>query len=127
MQGVGEGTWQALMDAGVVTHLLDWLDVEARQLQQAYGIGEATADALIEQFQVAQGKPFAAWLSALGAPPGSESVRGDWYELTGYQREQWQAVPGVGPVRADALVAFFSHPEIQHMARRLNDAGVAGF
>ncbi|CDG52496.1 MULTISPECIES: NAD-dependent DNA ligase LigB [Halomonadaceae] len=127
MQGVGEGTWQALVEAGVVTHLLDWLNVEPRQLQQAYGIGEATADALIEQFQVAQGKPFAAWLSALGAPPGSESVRGDWYELTGYQREQWQAVPGVGPVRADALVAFFSHPEIQQMARRLNDAGVAGF
>lgn len=127
MQGVGEGTWQALVEAGVVTHLLDWLNVEPRQLQQAYGIGEATADALIEQFQVAQGKPFAAWLSALGAPPGSESVRGDWYELTSYQREQWQAVPGVGPVRADALVAFFSHPEIQQMARRLNDAGVAGF
>lgn len=127
MQGIGEGTWQALMDAGVVTHLLDWLDVEPRQLQQAYGIGEATAETLLEQFQVAKGKSFSAWLSALGAPPGSESVRGDWDELAGYQRAQWQAVPGVGPVRADALVAFFSHPEIQHMARQLNEAGVAGF
>ncbi|MFN2410359.1 MAG: NAD-dependent DNA ligase LigB [Halomonas sp.] len=127
MQGVGEGTWQALMDAGVATHLLGWLNVEPGQLREAYGIGETTADALLEQFQAAQGKPFAAWLSALGAPPGSESVRGDWYELAGYQREQWQAMPGVGPVRAEALVAFFSHPEIQEMARQLNEAGVAGF
>ncbi|MDQ7735307.1 NAD-dependent DNA ligase LigB [Halomonas sp. SpR1] len=127
IQGVGEGTWQALMEAGVVTQLLDWLDVEPRQLQQAYGIGEATADSLIEQFQVARSQPFAAWLSALGAPPGSEAVRGDWNDLAGYQREQWQAVPGVGPVRAEALVAFFSHPEVQRMAAQLNQAGVAGF
>jgi len=127
MQGIGEGTWQALIEAGVVTHLLDWLNVEPPQLQQAYGIGEKTAEALMEQFQVARSKPFAVWLSALGAPPGSESVRGDWYELAGYQREQWQAVPGVGPVRAEALVAFFSDPDIQHMARQLNEAGVAGF
>ena len=127
LQGIGEGTWQALMEAGVVTQLLDWLDVEPRQLQLAYGIGEVTADALTEQFQVARSKPFSAWLSALGAPPGSESVRGDWDDLAGYQREEWQAVPGVGPVRAEALVAFFSDPTVQHMARQLNEAGVAGF
>ncbi|MCA8866922.1 NAD-dependent DNA ligase LigB [Halomonas sp. SBBP1] len=127
MQGIGEGTWQALMEAGVVTQLLDWLDVEPRQLQQAYGIGEATAASLTEQFQVALSQPFSAWLKALGAPPGSEAVHGEWYELASYQREQWQAVPGVGPVRAEALVAFFSHPEVQRMAAQLSQAGVAGF
>ncbi|SES35326.1 DNA ligase (NAD+) [Vreelandella subterranea] len=127
MQGIGEGTWQALVEAGVVTQLLDWLDVEPRQLREAYGIGEATAASLTEQFQVARSQPFPAWLRALGAPPGSEVVRGDWYELASYQREQWQAVPGVGPVRAEALVAFFSHPQVQRMAAQLNQAGVAGF
>lgn len=127
MQGIGEGTWQALMEAGVVTQLLDWLNVEPGQVQQAYGIGEATADALLEQFQLARSKPFTAWLNALGAPPGSESVSADWRDLVSNQREQWQAVPGVGPVRADALVAFFSHPEVQRMAGQLQQAGVAGF
>jgi DNA ligase (NAD+) len=127
MQGVGEGTWQALMEAGVVTQLLEWLDAEPRYLEEAYGIGEVTSAALTEQFQIALRRPFSAWLSALGAPPGSESVRGDWATLAGYQREQWQAVPGVGPVRADALVAFFSHPDVQRMASQLNQSGVAGF
>ncbi len=127
MQGIGEGTWQSLMEAGVVTQLLDWLNVEPRQLRKAYGIGEVTAASLNEQFQVARGQPFASWLSALGAPPGSEAARGDWDDLASYQREQWQAVPGVGPVRAEALVAFFSHPEVQLMARELQQAGVAGF
>lgn len=127
MQGIGEGTWQALMDAGVVTQLLGWLAVEPHQLQQAYGIGEVTAAALSEQFQAARLAPYAAWLNALGMPPGGNARLGDWYTLAGYSREEWQAVPGVGPVRAEALVAFFRHPEIQHMARKLNEAGVSGF
>ncbi|MGO2054846.1 MAG: NAD-dependent DNA ligase LigB, partial [Halomonadaceae bacterium] len=54
MQGVGEGTWRALIEAGVVTQLLDWLEVEPHQLQQAYGIGEVTAATLREQFQTAR-------------------------------------------------------------------------
>jgi DNA ligase (NAD+) len=127
MQGIGEGTWQALMEAGVVTQLLDWLIVEPRHLQQAYGIGEVSAAALTEQFQTARGRPFAAWLSALGMPPGGSARLGDWPTLTDYRREQWQAIPGVGPVRAEALVAFFSHPEVQTMAAQLQQAGVEGF
>ncbi|AJY52704.1 NAD-dependent DNA ligase LigB [Halomonas sp. KO116] len=127
MQGIGEGTWQALLEAGVVTQLLDWLVVAPSQLEQAYGIGEATAATLTEQFHVARSQPFAAWLRALGAPPGSETARGDWQRLADYQRDDWQSIPGIGPVRADALVAFFSYPEVQRMAWQLQQAGVAGF
>lgn len=127
MQGVGEGTWRALVEAGVVTQLLGWLEVEPHQLQQAYGIGEVTAATLSEQFQTARSASYDAWLNALGMPPGGNARLGDWYTLASYQREDWQAVPGVGPVRAEALVAFFSHPEIQQIARKLNEAGVTGF
>ncbi|MGP9641079.1 NAD-dependent DNA ligase LigB [Halomonas sp. AOP42-A1-14] len=127
MQGVGESTWRALIEAGVVTQLLDWLEVEPHQLQQAYGIGEVTAATLRELFQTARSASYGTWLNALGMPPGGNARLGDWYTLASYQREDWQAVPGVGPVRAEALVAFFSHPEIQQIARKLNEAGVAGF
>lgn len=127
MQGIGEGTWQALLEAGVVTQLLGWLGVEPIQLQQAYGIGEVSANALTEQFQIARSAPYADWLSALGMPPGGSARLGNWPTLTGYQREQWQVLPGVGPVRAEALVAFFSHPEIQAMAQQLQQAGIEGF
>ena len=59
----------------------------------------------------------------LGAPPGSAAVRADWERLAGYLYEDWQAVPGIGAVRAEALVAFFHHPEVQRMAAQLNQAG----
>lgn len=127
MQGVGEGTWRALIEVGIVTQLLDWLNVEPYQLNQAYGIGEARSVALFQQFQAARSAPYAAWLNALGIPPGGSAQLGDWYTLSGYQREEWQALPGVGPVRAEALVAFFSHPDVQAMAAQLQQAGVDGF
>ncbi|OAZ94813.1 NAD-dependent DNA ligase LigB [Halomonas sp. G11] len=127
MQGVGEGTWQALMEAGVVTRLLGWLTVEPAELEQAYGIGHATAAVLMEQFQAARFAPYANWLDALGMPPGGSARLGDWSTLAGLTRSEWQAQPGVGPVRAEALVAFFSHPDVQQMAAQLNEIGVEGF
>lgn len=127
MRGVGEGTWQALMDAGVVTELLGWLALTPEQLQQAHGIGATTADSLAAQFDAARQAPYAAWLSALGMPPGGDARLGDWYTLASYSRADWQAVPSVGPVRGEALVAFFHHPDVARMARQLQQAGVDGF
>lgn len=127
MRGIGEGTWQALMEAGVVTELLGWLALTPEQLQQAHGIGATTAAALMAQFDAARQAPYATWLTALGMPPGGDAGLGDWYTLAGYSRTDWQAVPGVGPVRGEALVAFFSHPDVQRMARLLQLAGVDGF
>lgn len=127
MQGVGQGTWRTLMEAGVVTELLGWLNVSAQQLQQAHGIGEARAEALIQQFEAAYAAPYAAWLNALGMPPGGSARQGDWLTLTGYQPAEWQALPGVGPVRGEALAAFFSAPEVIRMAAMLQAASVAGF
>lgn len=127
MQGVGEGTWRALMEAGVVTTLLGWQDVTSQQLQQAYGIGSARADALLQQFQSAHFAPYDTWLSALGMPPGGEAGLDNWHTQTGYTLDDWQAMPGVGPVRAEALAAFFSHPHVILMAAKLQAAGVVGF
>ena len=127
MRGIGEGTWQALMRAGVVTELLGWLALSEAQLQQAHGIGPATASSLAAQFAAARQAPYAAWLRALGVPSGGSAELGEWATLEGLSRAEWQAQPGVGPVRAEALVAFFGHPEIQRMARQLQQAGVEGF
>lgn len=127
MQGVGEGTWQALLEADVVTQLLGWMSVEPGELEQVNGIGETSAGALTDQFEAARSAPYADWLAALGMPPGGSAHIGDWPTLADYQHAQWQAISGVGPVRADALVAFFSHPEVQRMAQRLQQAGVDGF
>ncbi|QFU00306.1 DNA ligase B [Halomonas sp. THAF5a] len=128
LPGVGPGTWAALVEAGLVTGLLDWRDLAAPALRRAHGIGEARAEALTAAFAATQAAPFARWLEALGAPPGVEAaLPADWATLAGMNPRDWRALPGVGPDRAAALVEFFVHPEVHALARRLGEAGAHGF
>lgn len=126
-QGVGEGTWQALMEAGLVQDLLDWLTLERGELRQAHGIGEARARTLQEQFQAARGAPYHAWLQSLGMPPAGAAELPDWQTASTYRQNDWEALPGIGPGRAQALEAFFSHAQVQAMADELGALGVDGF
>ena len=127
MNGVGEGTWQALIDAGAVQGLLDWMMLDQAVLAQVSGIGEVRAGKLRQRFDAARKRPFHAWLEALGAPPGSEQASGAWAALAGYTKNDWRALPNVGPTRAAALTAFFSAPEVQALANRLGAVSVDGF
>ncbi|MFG6158948.1 NAD-dependent DNA ligase LigB [Halomonas sp. 1390] len=126
--GVGPGTWAALVEAGLVTGLLDWQALEAPALRRAHGIGEARAAALVAAFADTNAAPFPRWLQALGAPPGVEAaLPEDWATLAERGRRDWRALPGVGPDRAAALVDFFAHREVRALARRLGAAGIDGF
>ncbi|MDI5919544.1 NAD-dependent DNA ligase LigB [Halomonas sp. LR5S13] len=128
LPGVGPGTWYALVEAGLVTGLLDWLALDERALRRAHGIGEARARALVAAFAATRAAAFPRWLQALGAPPGVEAaLPADWATLTGHGRRDWTALPGVGAERAEAQVDFFAHPEVQALARRLGEAGIDGF
>lgn len=128
LPGVGPGTWAALVEAGLVTGLLDWRTLEAPALRRAHGIGEARAAALTAAFAATRAAPFPRWLEALGAPPGIEAaLPADWATLAGKGRRDWRALPGVGGDRAAALVDFFAHPEVRALARRLGEAGADGF
>ncbi|MGS2742439.1 NAD-dependent DNA ligase LigB [Halomonas sp. LS-001] len=127
LRGIGESTWQALLNAGAVTGLLDWLWLTESALTQVPGIGDTTATQLLAQFENVKTQPFATWLEALGAPTGHEKATGNWTTLAALSVAEWQALPGIGPVRSEALHAFFNHPELQRMAEALQRAGVAGF
>lgn len=128
LPGVGPGTWHALVEAGLVTGLLDWLSLDERALRRAHGIGEVRAGRLVGTFEATRSSAFARWLQALGAPPGVEAaLPADWAALTGHDRRDWAALPGVGAGRATALVDFFAHPEVQALARRLGEADIDGF
>ncbi|TLF50689.1 NAD-dependent DNA ligase LigB [Halomonas urmiana] len=128
LPGVGPGTWAALVEAGLITGLLDWRTLEAPALRRAHGIGETRATALMAAFAGTQTMPFSRWLQALGAPPGVEAaLPADWATLNEWGHRDWRALPGVGPGRASALVDFFAHAEVRVLARRLGEAGTDGF
>lgn len=128
LPGVGPGTWQALLDAGLLDGLLAWMTLDPAALIEVPGIGETRAERLVAAFHGARERPFADWLVALGPPPGLESEEEThWAGLAERREAHWLALPGVGPERARALADFFDHPEVQRLAGRLGEASIEGF
>lgn len=128
LPGLGPGTWRALVEAGLVRGLLDWLTLSPATLEGASGIGEVRARRLAERFAAARSRPFVAWLEALGPPPGWDAgAAPDWLALASRRVADWRTLPGLGPLRAEALAAFFRHSQVRALAARLEAAGIDGF
>ncbi|MEI7036726.1 NAD-dependent DNA ligase LigB [Fulvimonas yonginensis] len=127
LDGMGESTWQALIDAGLLHGLFDWLTLTPAQLAAVPGIGPTRARRLAEAFARTRARSFARWLQALGMPPAGRSSLPDWRTLAARDTAAWNDQPGVGPGRAASLQAFFHHPEVVRLAARLHAAGVKGF
>jgi DNA ligase (NAD+) len=126
LDGVGAQTWQALIDAGLIDHLLDWMKLTPEQLTVVPGIGAGRAQTLAHAFARAQGHSFKRWLRALGAPPGAKSDASAWPSLSHRTVSEWQA-RGISASRAGQFAAFFGCAEVRMQAHRLHLAGVQGF
>ncbi|WP_122666932.1 NAD-dependent DNA ligase LigB [Pseudomonas viridiflava] len=128
LAGVGPGTWDNLINAGKINGLLDWMTLDKDQLANISGLGERSGAKLIDSLYEARSRPFAVWLKAIGLPPtGEAQLAEQWSELEKRTTQQWQTEPGIGPGRADQLVAFFQHPEVQALSEQLRAHGISGF
>lgn len=126
LEGVGVGSWQALLEAGLLPDLLAWLELDAAALEQVPGIGKARANKLAASFARARQRPLAQWLKALGLPAKQLPPAADWDALATRDLAQWQAEAGVGPARAKQLQAFFRAAELPALRERLRAVGVPG-
>jgi DNA ligase (NAD+) len=128
LTGVGPGTWDSLIEAGLVKGLLDWMSMDSARLATMQGFGERRSAKLLTSLQSARQRPFIAWLKAIGLPAVAEANLADnWRDLAIRSHEQWQALPGIGPVRATQLVGFFQDPQIQALSQQLQSLGIQGF
>jgi len=127
LDGLGADTWQALIDAGLVHGLLDWMNLTAAQLAAVPGLGDARADTLLHAFAAARTRPFGRWLHALGAPASGTAALTDWRTVAARSSDQWQASAGIGAGRAQHLMQFFRHTDVRALATHLHALGVTGF
>lgn len=128
LSGVGQGTWDKLIQAGQLNGLLDWMNLDSAQLANIPGLGERSSAKLLASFQAAREKPFAVWLKAIGLPPATGVDLGEsWAPLASRSIVEWQAEPGIGSGRARQLHAFFQDPQVQALTRQLRDKGIKGF
>lgn len=127
MEGVSRQTWQALIDAGLVRGLLDWLRLTPAQLAAVPQLTHSRAQVLARAFADARQKPLAQWLVALGAPASDALGSADWSTLSARGVGDWGEITGVNVNSARRLTQFFAHPSVRAQAARLRVAGVHGF
>jgi DNA ligase (NAD+) len=128
LSDLGPGTWQALLDAGALGGLLDWLDLSAQHVHGLPGFGVRRAERLQASVALARQRDFRRWLTALGVPAGIvATLADDWQSLARRSLDDWRRQPGLGPAGAQQLHGFFQHPEVQALAAQLRAAGVVGF
>ena len=128
LSGVGPGTWERLIAAGLVDNLLDWLRLDREQLANMAGMGAPSSAKLLASFERARQQPFDKWLKAIGLPPAAGAQLGDsWSALSARTAEQWQRESGIGPGRALQLHAFFQDPNVQALGKQLREHGIQGF
>lgn len=129
LHGVSESTWQALIDQGLVRHLLDWLVLTPEQLMSAPGIGDKRGQSIYRQFQLARQQPFARWLIALGAPlsPQQAVTLKNWHQAQQLPTEAWRTMAGIGTKRARQVVDFLQHPPLLALVSTLASQQITGF
>ncbi|WP_129141662.1 NAD-dependent DNA ligase LigB [Modicisalibacter coralii] len=130
IDGLGESRWQQLVDAGLVTSLLDWLDLQSAQLEALDGVGPVRAGNWTAAFDAARGAPDSAWLSALGLPSVAPSALEQDGHFAGIEalaarkRADWRRIEGIGEVGADALWRFFHEPGTRELLDELAERGI---
>ena len=127
LKGIGADTWRALIDAGLVHGLLDWMKLTPEQLVALPGFGANRAAMVARAFAAAKARPFGRWLQALGVPASVARELPDWAAASGRDASGWQALDGIGEGRADRLMEFFGCAGVRVQAARLHQAGVQGF
>ncbi|MEO7073093.1 MAG: NAD-dependent DNA ligase LigB [Rhodanobacter sp.] len=127
LDGVSRDTWQALIDAGAVRDLLDWMDLTQQRLSQIPQLTPARARLLAQAVAVARQRPPVQWLMALGAPAEVKLGADDWRTLSARSVTQWQRIDGVTAASASRVAKFLSHPLVRAQAARLHAAKVQGF
>ncbi|WP_346839550.1 NAD-dependent DNA ligase LigB [Microbulbifer sp. SAOS-129_SWC] len=131
-RGIGEKRWQALVDADLLPDLVAWLDIPIETLTALPGIGATRAQNLQRNFRAARARDFRDWMTALGMPAASRLNTEFWHgedfaSLSARKLDEWQQLPGIGPGRAQEIMAFLEHPEINALQNRLAAHGIAGF
>lgn len=121
LRGVGTQTWKALLGAGRIDGLLDWLDLDEQTLREA-GLTPLRATAVARAFQSARSAGFARWLRALGAPAGA--LADDWASFCESARAR---NAGQDSAAQRTHRAFCEDRDVGALVARLRKAGVDGF
>lgn len=117
IEGLGESTVQQLLDHAFIQSASDLWSLDAAALSEMDGWGELSAVKLQTAIQNAMGRPLRKFIFALGIEGVGEGTAkrlaqafGSWEAVRNATEAQLLAVPDVGPITVQAILAAFSDP-----------------
>lgn len=117
IEGLGEKLIDQLVDAGLVTSILDLYSLSEEQLAALDRMGKKSAANLVAAIAKSRDTTLARFLFALGIRDVGEATAstlafhfGDLAPLRAADEDTLQEVPDVGPVVARQITTFFAEP-----------------
>ncbi len=131
IDGLGEKLVAQLLDTGLIHDSPDLYRLSREQLAELERMGEKSADNLVSAIAASKERPLPAVISGLGIlHVGGETAEllarrfGSVRRLMAASQEELEAVPGIGPIVATAIVSHFQNEGNRRIIDELDVAGV---
>ena len=131
IDGLGEKLVAQLLDIGLIHDSPDLYRLDREQLAELERMGEKSADNLVSAIAASKERPLTSVISGLGIlHVGGETAEllarrfGSVRRLMAASQEELEAVPGIGPIVATAIVSHFQNEGNQRIVTDLEAAGV---
>lgn len=132
IRGLGYERVRQLLDAGLIRDVGDLYRIRSEQLIELDRFAKQSADQLVAAIDASKGRPLSSLLFGLGIRHVGKTVAvllarrfRTMQALMQASEEAINAVPGVGPTIAAAVVAFFAEPRNIELIGRLERAGLS--
>jgi len=131
VEGLGERTAQLLVERGLVQDAADLYYLKREDLLPLEGFADKSADNLLSAIEVSKERPLAQVVAALGIRGVGGIVAQllvqhycSLEELAQASREELEAIEGMGPHTAGAIVEWFARPRNKRFIDKLREAEV---
>ena len=131
VEGLGERTVQRLVDEGLVKDPADLYTLQSKDLLTLEGFAEKSVENLLQAVEVTKDRPLPQVLAGLGIEGVGHTVAqllAEHYrsldELATVGQAELEAIDGMGPHTAEAVVAWFERARNQAFVEKLRQAGV---
>jgi len=131
IRGLGYERVRQLLDQRLIANVADLYDLTVEQLVELERFGEQSAGQLVAAIAASKTRPLSLVLFALGVRHVGRTVAqvlarrfGTMESLAEATQEEIEAVPGVGPVIAEAVAEYFRSRTGRELIDRLARAGV---
>ncbi len=131
IRGLGYERVRQLLDAALIGDVADLYELPADQLVALERFAEQSAALLVRGIAESKSRPLSTLLFGLGIHHVGKTVAvllarrfGTMAALRDASVEEINAVPGVGPIIAEAVHRFFRTPRNRHLVKRLEALGL---